>query len=212
MNVLGHRRLHRPATGSGGATCTERTSADFLIDGQSLLEMLVECAGGHADFMGCFVSGYAKECERMPSMLLDVSPESGKRVLLYICPECGDIGCGAYSVLVRPVTKMARARTSERRAFEFGQLGADVDDILSAAQSRGSSARTLLSRPALQSELIAIRVRRMLRLTIDQLQGSHAPHEEERRASPVACKHVRFSRNVPLCRNQENWCQSDLWR
>lgn len=101
MNLLGHRRLHRPATGSGGATCTKRTSADFLIDGQSLLEMLVKCAGGHADFMGCFVSGYAKECERMSSILLDVSPEGGKRVLLYICPECGDIACGAYSVLVR---------------------------------------------------------------------------------------------------------------
>ncbi|WP_196493329.1 hypothetical protein [Burkholderia territorii] len=37
----------------------------------------------------------------MSSILLDVSPESGKRVLLYICPECGDIACGAYSVLVR---------------------------------------------------------------------------------------------------------------
>ncbi|WP_186296859.1 hypothetical protein [Cupriavidus campinensis] len=34
-------------------------------------------------------------------MLLDVSPESEKRVLLYICPECGDVACGAYSVLVR---------------------------------------------------------------------------------------------------------------
>ncbi|CAM2158802.1 hypothetical protein PT2222_500014 [Paraburkholderia tropica] len=101
MNLLGHRRLHRPATSSGGATCTERTSADFLIDGQSLLEMLVKSAGGHADFMGCFVNGYAKECERMSAMLLDVPPERGKRVLLYICPECGDVACGAYSALVR---------------------------------------------------------------------------------------------------------------
>lgn len=101
MNLLGHRRLHRPATESGGATCTERTSADFLIDGQSLLEVLVRNSGGHADFMGCFVSGYANECERIASMLLDVSPESEKRVLLYICPECGDVACGAYSVLVR---------------------------------------------------------------------------------------------------------------
>ena len=101
MNLLGHRRLRRSATGSGGTTCTERTSADFLIDGQSLLEMLVERAGGHSDFMGCFVSGYAKECELMSTMLLDIPPEGGKRVLLYVCPECGDVACGAYSVLVR---------------------------------------------------------------------------------------------------------------
>ncbi|WGS51682.1 hypothetical protein LFL96_09365 [Paraburkholderia sp. D15] len=101
MNVLGHRRLHRPAIVAGGASRTERTSADFLIDGQSLLEMLVESTGGHADFMGCFVTGYAKECERTSSMLIDVSAESEKRVLIYICPECGDIACGAYSVVVR---------------------------------------------------------------------------------------------------------------
>lgn len=101
MNLLGHRRLHRPAAGTAGATWTERTSADFLIDGQSLLAMLVKNAGGHSDFMGCFVSGYAEECERMSAMLLDVPRENGKRVLLYICPECGDVGCGAYSALVR---------------------------------------------------------------------------------------------------------------
>lgn len=101
MNLLGHRLLHRPAARSGGATCAERTSADFLIDGLSLLEMLVESTGGHSDFMGCFVSSYAKESERMSKMLLDIPPVGGKRVLLYICPECGDVACGAYSVLVQ---------------------------------------------------------------------------------------------------------------
>lgn len=97
MNLLGHHRLRR----TGGACTTERTSADFLIDGQSLLEMLVRHAGGHADFMGCLVSGYAKECRRVTSMLLDTTCKAGKHVLLYLCPECGDIGCGAYSALVR---------------------------------------------------------------------------------------------------------------
>jgi hypothetical protein len=63
--------------------------------------MLVESAGGHSDFMGCFVSGYTKECKRMSTMLLDIPPVDGKRVLLYICPECGDVACGAYSALVR---------------------------------------------------------------------------------------------------------------
>lgn len=101
MNRLGHRILHRPGTVSGAATCTERISVDFLIDGQSLLEMLVKNAGGHSDFMGCFVNGYAEACERIRATLLDAPPDNGKRVLLYICPECGDVGCGAYSALVR---------------------------------------------------------------------------------------------------------------
>lgn len=124
MNLLGHRRLHRPATRSGGATCTERTSADFLIDGQSLLEMLVESAGGHSDFMGCFVSGYAKECKRMSTMLLVIPPVGGKRVLLYICPECGDVACGAYSVLVR------RERESyKRESFAYQTSESDSKTV-----------------------------------------------------------------------------------
>ncbi|AXF05025.1 hypothetical protein CUJ88_42620 [Paraburkholderia hospita] len=104
MNILGHRKLHRPATSSlHGATCVERTSADFLIDHRSLLELLVQRAGGHSDFMGCFVNGYVEECQRARTRLLGISLQSGteSRVLLYICPECGDVGCGAYSAVVR---------------------------------------------------------------------------------------------------------------
>lgn len=127
MNLLGHRRLHRPATGSGGAACTERTSADFLIDGQSLLEMLVERAGGHSDVMGCFVSGYAKECELMSTMLLDIPSEGGKRVLLYICPECGDVACGAYSVLVRRVLESCRW---ESFAYQTGESDLTIVEAL----------------------------------------------------------------------------------
>jgi hypothetical protein len=95
--------------------------------------MLVESAGGHSDFMGCFVSGYAKECERMSTMLLDIPPVSGKRVLLYICPECGDIACGSYSVLVRREIESYRwesfaYQTSESDLTTFETLGPFVFD------------------------------------------------------------------------------------
>ena len=34
-------------------------------------------------------------------LTLCAKPESETgQVLIYVCPECGDIGCGAYSVLV----------------------------------------------------------------------------------------------------------------
>ena len=34
-------------------------------------------------------------------LVSQASPDSESgRVLLYICPECGDIGCGAYSVRI----------------------------------------------------------------------------------------------------------------
>lgn len=52
--------------------------------------------------MGCFVKGFAKPTAKAVAMLVSQAlpnSESG-RVLLYICPECGDIGCGAYSVRI----------------------------------------------------------------------------------------------------------------
>jgi hypothetical protein len=68
--------------------------------------------------MGCFVSGYAAECERMSAMLLDAPRESGKRVLLYICPECGDVGCGAYLALVR---RHRESYVRERFAYQTSE-------------------------------------------------------------------------------------------
>lgn len=81
----------------------------------------------------------------MFSMLLDVSAESEKRVLIYICPECGDIACGAYSVVVRRereayVWKSFAYQTSESdlKAVEaFGPFVFDAsvykDSVLAAS-------------------------------------------------------------------------------
>jgi len=73
-----------------------------MVDGESLLRALVKADGGHADFMGCFVAGYPEANDvAMRSLLGTTSPETDDgRVLLYICPECGDIACGAYAVRV----------------------------------------------------------------------------------------------------------------
>ncbi|MGH1441724.1 MAG: hypothetical protein ACRBBR_16545 [Cellvibrionaceae bacterium] len=80
----------------------ERFSTDFHINGSSLLELLCKEGGGHNDFMGCFVRGFDKqnnEAEKILKCKSKPKTESG-RVLLYICPECGDIGCGAYGAFV----------------------------------------------------------------------------------------------------------------
>ncbi|MGY6128302.1 hypothetical protein ACW9YV_23430 (plasmid) [Paraburkholderia strydomiana] len=130
MNILGHRKLHRPATNSlGGATCIERTSADFLVDHRSLLELLVQRAGGHSDFMGCFVNGYAEECQRALTRLLGTPSQSGfqKRVLLYICPECGDVGCGAYSAVVR---RDAKSYFWDSFAYQTSERDLNVLELL----------------------------------------------------------------------------------
>lgn len=102
MSKLTHKQLFRAGSKSNGVTVTERQSADFLIDEVSLLHTLVKIDGGHGDFMGCFVKGFTEAAAKAVAMLVAQAPpdsESG-RVLLYICPECGDIGCGAYAVRI----------------------------------------------------------------------------------------------------------------
>ena len=100
---LDFRLLSRPASASGGAITQGRTSVDFLIDGEGLLARLVKADGGHSDFMGCFVHGFPEQNQRKLALLAgQAPPETDEgRVLLYVCPECGDTGCGAYAAKVR---------------------------------------------------------------------------------------------------------------
>ena len=86
----------------GSSSQTKRESLDLIIDGRSLLKMLADSGGGVSDFMGCFVFGFESENLKYAEALKCESKtelESG-RVLLYICPECGDIGCGSYAARV----------------------------------------------------------------------------------------------------------------
>jgi hypothetical protein len=102
-STLTFQELFRPGSASNGCTVAERCSSDFLINERSLLNAIVMAAGGHSDFMGCFVKGFLEQNKQSNSRLLlreSAETESG-RILLYICPECGDIGCGAYAVSVR---------------------------------------------------------------------------------------------------------------
>ncbi|WP_101317318.1 hypothetical protein [Aeromonas sobria] len=102
MDVLSHKILFRPGTNSGGATTQERRSVDFTVNGTSLLSTIVKIDGGHADFMGCLVHGFPKQnAQAVERFTCAASPDSESgRILLYICPECGDIGCGAYSAFI----------------------------------------------------------------------------------------------------------------
>ena len=101
LNERSYKLLVRPGS-TGSTSTTARTSVDFHIDGESLLRILGREDGGHGDFMGAIVQDYPEsqaDVARQLTLQTAPSSESG-RVLLYTCPECSDIGCGAYSAKV----------------------------------------------------------------------------------------------------------------
>jgi hypothetical protein len=84
-------------TRQGGSGRTRREYLDFVIDGQSLYDLLRP-----GDFIGCL--GWLQthtEQQLVEELLLKRPPElETGRNMLYICPECGDIECGAITVRI----------------------------------------------------------------------------------------------------------------
>jgi hypothetical protein len=76
----------------------ERHYLDFIISGQSLLDIL---GVSNLDFVTPLAldihSNYEKELTEIIATKRKSNLESG-RVMLYICPECGDFDCGAITV------------------------------------------------------------------------------------------------------------------
>lgn len=102
-DFLSHEILTRQgASTPDGVSTQARISANFVVNGKSLLRSLVEVGGGHSDFMGRFVAGYPDvNKSALNELLCRSSPTiEGGCTLLYLCPECGDIGCGAYAARV----------------------------------------------------------------------------------------------------------------
>jgi hypothetical protein len=83
-------------TRSGGGGRTERRFLDFLVDGVALSSRF------NADFISPFRWGDIDEQRASIDRLLRKAPPdlASGRTSLYVCPECGDLGCGAVTVLV----------------------------------------------------------------------------------------------------------------
>lgn len=73
---------------------------DFLIDGKSLRFRLEEHVGNRATRLGSKMQPIESSF-RDELLLLAQGGLSSGRVPLYICPLCGDYGCGVVSVRVR---------------------------------------------------------------------------------------------------------------
>jgi hypothetical protein len=94
--------LHR--IGSTAPLKQERYTFDFVVNGASLFEAT---QASSSDMSGCLSDPrFEPEVARrlndgMANMLTSGVPVSGgHRVALFVCPECGDLACGAITVLV----------------------------------------------------------------------------------------------------------------
>lgn len=69
---------------------------DFLIDGKSLFEM---ARGPDLDLCGVLDRSRVEFSRVAIARLLLESPAlvPGGRQMLFVCPECGDLGCGAIT-------------------------------------------------------------------------------------------------------------------
>lgn len=84
----------------GASNKQERRYLDFIVSGQSLLKILgIESY----DLITPFGWGINKEYERQLLEEITLRKKPGletERIMLYTCPECGDIDCGAITAKI----------------------------------------------------------------------------------------------------------------
>lgn len=101
MNTLALGYGHRPGkTFQGGSSKTARHYIDFIVSGQSLGELVNRIVPDQIGVLG-WTGDNAFESRQINEFLGLISPALPTgRTLFYVCPECGDIGCGAITAQI----------------------------------------------------------------------------------------------------------------
>lgn len=106
------------------ASTLERVSlsADFVIDGSSLLETLFELFDARYDLCGCLMGGYPELTEESLGELLcrAKAPLESGRVAIYVSVCCAEIGCGGFAARVH---RTSEGFTWSDFAFEHASWG-----------------------------------------------------------------------------------------
>jgi len=95
LNSLVLVRRVRP----GGGGNTERSWLDFVTDGRSLLDVLGPQAGDTCGSLGW--GNPAAQASAVRRLQLEDEPQiAGEREAIFVCAECGDVGCGAVTTRI----------------------------------------------------------------------------------------------------------------
>jgi hypothetical protein len=100
--------LHRPGETTAIAIKHERDSVDFVVDGQSVFKAT---KADERDMSGCFwiaeVDARIKAHNQARAEQFTFARPAAiretrggvehNRIMLFVCPECGDLGCGAIT-------------------------------------------------------------------------------------------------------------------
>lgn len=98
---------------ANGTTKSERHFLDFVIDGESLWEAL----GKPYDMVSILCAEYSSDetAKAVGRLLLNVNADlPNDRRSLFLCSECGDLGCGAITAVVE-----RQGKTTTWKAFGY---------------------------------------------------------------------------------------------
>ncbi len=90
----------KPEKRSGSRDQTEVNHHDFLIDGKSLSEII---GIGDLDMVGIFADWSNEKYNKIAAkeiLLEEKASLDSERFCIYVCPECGDVGCGAITIKI----------------------------------------------------------------------------------------------------------------
>jgi hypothetical protein len=101
LSILNSELAHRPYRDMGGGVHkSARRYVDFVVDGRSLGQ-LINSLG--YDLVSVFTAewenSYFEDAKQRLLLQKDSDFPNGRRSL-YVCSECGDLGCGAVSIIV----------------------------------------------------------------------------------------------------------------
>jgi len=89
----------RSAIRKGSSNRTEREYLDFIISGQSLKSVLGMKNTDYTTLIGVGNQEYEKHILNVFRLKEKPNLKTG-RVMIYVCPECGDIDCGAITAVI----------------------------------------------------------------------------------------------------------------